>query len=86
MRTIKKAPRTQAKIISITPKYMLQKDAYQYTGMEEKLFKRESMKYGLTVYAVGPKKVWYKVSELDQMMESFKLISATNPQLKSMGQ
>lgn len=85
MRSLKKSPRTQAKVVAVTPKYMVLKECYKYTGMEEKLFRSESRKFGLTVYARPPKKIWHKVAELDLMMESFKLISSTNPLLKSMG-
>lgn len=74
MPTLKKSTKSFAKVIPIEPKYILQKEAYIYCGMEKDLFRKESMAFGLTVYGRGPKKIWYKVSELDAMLESFLII------------
>lgn len=72
-----KAPRQFGKVIPVTPAYLLLKEAMAYVGMRPDLFKEVVRKHGLSVYAYGKKKVWYKVSELDQMMESFVIIKGT---------
>lgn len=42
--------------------------------MKPDLFRELTRKHGLSVYAYGTKKVWYKVSELDELMESLLII------------
>lgn len=76
MTTLKKSPKVLASVVPVAPKYILRKDAFKYTGMEEKLFNKAAIEFGLSVYARGPKKVWYKVAELDALMESFKIIDS----------
>lgn len=64
----------QAKLIQITPKLLIKKEAMKYVGMERKTFDKVILENGLSVYAYGRNKVWYKVSELDEMLESFQII------------
>lgn len=64
----------QAKVIPITPKLLLKKEAMKYTGLERKTFDKVVLEKGLSIYAYGRNKVWYKISELDEMMESFLII------------
>jgi predicted DNA-binding transcriptional regulator AlpA len=61
----------QAKVISITPKLLIKKEAMKYTGLERKTFDKVIAENGLSIYAYGRNKVWYKISELDELMESF---------------
>ena len=77
MKSLKHIPRNQAKIVLIKPTFILLKDACEYVGMKQDLFREVSRKHGLSVYAYGTKKVWYKVSELDKMLESFLIIKKT---------
>ena len=64
----------EAKVIPITPKMLLKKDAMAYVGLKRTAFDEIVIKKGLSVYAYGRNKYWYKVSELDEMMESFLII------------
>ncbi len=73
----KRSPRQKAKVIAITPAYLLLKDACDYVGMREDMFREVSAKYGLSIYAYGPKKTWYKKEELDRMIESFQIKKPT---------
>ena len=41
------------------------------TGRERKTFDQVIQEKGLSIYAYGRNKVWYKISELDELMESF---------------
>lgn len=75
MTTLKHSPRTQARVVNIQPTYILLKEAYKYCGMEANLFRTVSREFGLPVYARGPKKIWHKVTDLDEMMESFLAIN-----------
>jgi hypothetical protein len=61
--------RSAGKVIPVTPKFLLKKEAMKYVGLERKVFDN-----GLSVYAYGRNKVWYKVSELDELIESFLII------------
>ena len=72
-RNPKHSPRG-AKVIPITPKMLLKKDAMAYVGLKRTAFDEIVIKKGLSVYAYGRNKYWYKVSELDEMMESFLII------------
>lgn len=74
MQTLKNSPGTIAKVIPVTPKYILRKEAFAYCGMEETLFSKAAFEFGLTVYARGPKKIWYRVDQLNAMLESYKII------------
>lgn len=74
MKSLKHIPNRQGKVIPIKPTFILLKDACEYVGMKADLFREVSRKHGLSVYAYGTKKVWFKVSELDEMMESFLII------------
>lgn len=65
---------TSAKVIPITPKLLLKQDAMKYVGLERTAFEKLVKVKGLSVYAYGSKKVWYKVSELDELLESFLII------------
>ena len=71
MTTLKNHPKYYTRVIPIAPKFILQKEAYKYCGMEKDFFRREAKEFGLRVYGRGPKKVWYRVEELDKMLESF---------------
>ena len=68
-----KSKKTKSTIVNLEPKYILLKDACAYCGMERDMFKQMIAKHGLSIYAYGTKKTWFKVSELDRMMESFKI-------------
>lgn len=58
----------RAKVKDINPAYVSLKDAMKYTGMKRFMFTQAAS--GLTLYAFGKRKTFYKVSELDQLMES----------------
>ena len=62
------------KVVPVTPKFLLLKEAYKYTGMEADLFRKAALKFGLKTYANGPKKIWHKIEDLDKMMESLLII------------
>lgn len=68
------SPRSAGKVIPVTPKFLLKKEAMKYVGMERKTFDKVILENGLSVYAYGRNKVWYKVSELDELIESFLII------------
>jgi hypothetical protein len=70
MKTLKNFPKNQAKVIPVTPKFLLKKDAMAYIGMKRTAFDEMISKKGLSIYAYGRNKIWYKISELDEMMES----------------
>ena len=72
---LKNPPKNHAKVVPITPTFLLLKEAYKYTGMEEKMFRKTAREYGLRTYAKGPKKIWHKKEDLDKMMESFLIIN-----------
>lgn len=74
MKTLKHPPKNQVVVTTIQPVYIVLKEAYKYTGMCEKIFKKTAREYGLRTYANGPKKIWHKVSDLDKMMESLLII------------
>ncbi len=74
MSTIKKNPKNQAYVVPIKSNWILKKDAMIYTSMKRDTFDKMISKYGLSVYAYGTKKIWFKVSELDEMMESLVII------------
>lgn len=74
MKSLKHIPSRQGKIVSIEPVFITLQEAYKYTGMCERLFKKTAREYGLRTYAKGPKKIWHKKEDLDKMMESFLII------------
>lgn len=67
------------KVVEIQPKYLLKRDAMAYVGMKSTAFNEIVRKKGLSIYAHGRNKVWYKISELDEMMESF-IIKTKTPE------
>ncbi len=69
-----KEPKNKAKIIPVKSPWIIKKDAMIYTSMKRDTFDKMISKYGLSVYAYSAKKIWYKVSELDEMMESLVII------------
>jgi hypothetical protein len=71
MKNLQRPSKNQVVVTSIQPAYLLLKDAQKYCGMERDLFREVSREFGLPVYAIGPKKIWHKVTDLDKMMESF---------------
>lgn len=71
---LKNPPKSQGKVVPVTPVFLLLKDAHKYTGMEDKLFRKAAREYGLRTYAKGPKKIWHKKEDLDKMLESFLII------------
>lgn len=68
MTTLKKRPRTT----KIQPAYLQRKEAAIYCGIGDRLFRE--MSQSISVYAKGTKMIFYKVSDLDRMMEGFKII------------
>lgn len=61
-----KTPKT---IINIQPTFLRKAEALKYLGIGETLFKEMARENKLKVYPRGNKAVWYKVSELDAMIE-----------------
>jgi len=73
-KTLKHPPKKQVVVGTITPAYISLKEAYKYCGMQADLFRQISREFGLPVYARGTKKIWHKVSDLNNMMESLIII------------
>jgi hypothetical protein len=71
---MKSSKKVFAKVIPVEPVFLTLQEAYKYTGMEEKMFRKTAREYGLRTYARGPKKIWHKKEDLDKMLESFLII------------
>jgi hypothetical protein len=62
-----------ANVAPVLPLYLRQKDALKYLGIEEVLFRKLRKEFDLSEYGYGNMK-WYKLAELNKMMEEDLLI------------
>ena len=59
----------KAKIISIQRKWLIKREAMEYVGLGRTKFDELASKEGLTVSALNQKTKWFRVDELDQVIE-----------------
>lgn len=59
----------KAKIIPIQKKWLIKKEAMEYIGLRRDSFDNLISKEGLTISACSQKMKWYKVQELDDLIE-----------------
>lgn len=68
----------KAKIIPIQKKWLIKKEAMEYLGLQRTKFDQVVLKEGLTIAAMNSKIKWYRVSELDELIERNIIIKKAN--------
>lgn len=63
--------KTKKKARDIKPAYLNHANAMAYVGMKRTSFSEARTRHGLRVYSYGTKKLFYKVEDLDAMMQGF---------------
>lgn len=59
----------KAKLVPIQKKWLIKKEAMEYIGLARTKFDEIALKEGLTISAYSAKIKWYRVEELDSLIE-----------------